>query len=201
MAKKTRRTRKVRRTRRRNPEKQNTPNENEIHHYSAKMAFDGKTLVSETQKDNEPAQRRVYTLKQLAREIPLAAELGKAHLGWNDRHVIQYPPPPKNLEFHSVLPNPSDLGLMPPNHHHHHNNHNNHNNHNHQNHKTTRRRMKMRQGLPLYSEPWNADADAGTGTDTDVQLNVQDKDYSQPRNLFDLPVASRNYTNAFSVPL
>ena len=166
MAKKTRRTRKVRRTRRRR-----SP-ETKIHHYSAKMMFDGKTLVSETQKNNEPAQRRVYTLKQLAREIPLAAELGKAHLGWNDRHVIQYPPPPKNLEFHSVLPNPSDLGLMPPNHH-----------HNHQNHKTTRRRMKMRQALPLYSEPWNADDDA------DIQLNVQDKDYSQPRNLFDLPVA------------
>jgi hypothetical protein len=49
--------------------------------------------------------------------------------------------------------------------------------------------MKMRQALPpppLYSEPWNADED--------IQLNVQDKDYSQPRNLFDLPVASRNYT-------
>ena len=168
MAKKTRRTRKVRRTRRRR-----SP-ETKIHHYSAKMMFDGKKLVSETQKNNEPAQRRVYTLKQLAREIPLAAELGKAHLGWNDRHVIHYPPTPKNLEFHSVLPNPSDLGLMPPNHH--------------QNHKTTRRRMKMRQALPpppLYSEPWNADDDA----DEDVQLNVQDKGYSQPRNLFDLPVA------------
>jgi hypothetical protein len=186
MAKKTRRTRKVRRTRRRrSPEKQNAllpANEAEAEaeaeapcHYSAKMMFDGKKLVSEIQKNNEPAQRRVYTLKQLAREIPLAAELGKAHLGWNDRHVIHYPPPPKNLEFHSVLPNPSDLGLMPPNHH--------------QNHKTTRRRMKMRQALPpppLYSEPWNADED--------IQLNVQDKDYSQPRNLFDLPVASRNYT-------
>ena len=169
MAKKTRRTRKVRRTRRRR-----SP-ETKIHHYSAKMMFDGKTLVSETQKNNEPAQRRVYTLKQLAREIPLAAELGKAHLGWNDRHVIHYPPPPKNLEFHSVLPNPSDLGLMPPPNHH-------------QNHKTTRRRMKMRQALPLpplYSEPWNADEDA----DADIQLNVQDKGYSQPRNLFDLPVA------------
>ena len=79
MAKNTRRARKVTRTRRRSSDKQKTPqappNENEIHHYSAKMAFDGKTLVSETQKNREPAQRRVYTLKQLAREIPLAAEL------------------------------------------------------------------------------------------------------------------------------
>lgn len=167
MAKKTRRTRKVRRTRRKPVAKEAEAEAEAPCHYSAKMAFDGKKLVSEIQKNNEPAQRRVYTLKQLAREIPLAAELGKAHLGWNDRHVIQYPPPPKNLEFHSVLPNPSDLGLMPPNHHH-------------QNHKTTRRRMKMRQAP---REPWNADEDA------DVQLNVQDKDYSQPRNLFDLPVA------------
>jgi hypothetical protein len=187
MAKKTRRARKVRRTHRRESKRMTTTttsksDENEFHHYSAKMMFDGKKLVSEIQKNNEPAQRRVYTLKQLAREIPLAAELGKAHLGWNDRAVIQYPPTPKNLDFQSVLPNPSDLGLMPPNHHHHH-------------HKTTRRRMKMRQALPpptLYSEPWNAGEDAGE--DADIQLNVQDKDYSQPRNLFDLPVASRNYT-------
>ena len=119
MVKKTKRVRKVRRTRRRS-EKQKTPPpappiENEIHEYSAKMVFDGKTLISETQKDAGPAQRRVYTLKQLAREIPLAAELGKAHLGWNDRHVIQYPPTPRHLAFHSVLPNPVDLGLMPPN--------------------------------------------------------------------------------------
>jgi hypothetical protein len=173
MAKKTRRARKVTRTRRRSSDKQKTqqapPNETEAEaeapcHYSAKMAFDGKTLVSETQKDNEPAQRRVYTLKQLAREIPLAAELGKAHLGWNDRHVIQYPPTPKNLEFHSVLPNPVDLGLMPPNHHTH--------NHHHHNHKTMRRRMKMRQA------PRNADA----GADAGIQLTVEDND-TQRRNL------------------
>lgn len=177
MAKKTRRTRKVRRTRRRrSPEKQNAllpANETEAEaeaeapcHYSAKMMFDGKTLVSETQKNNEPAQRRVYTLKQLAREIPLAAELGKAHLGWNDRHVIQYPPTPRNLAFHSVLPNPSDLGLMPPNHHH-------------QRHNNTMRRMRRMRQAPR--EPGDYD--------DNVQLNVQDKDYSQPRNLFDLPVA------------
>ena len=171
MVKKPRRTRKVRRTRRRS-EKQKTPlgppTETEIHQYSAKMAFDGKTLVSETQKDNEPAQRRVYTLKQLAREIPLAAELGKAHLGWNDRHVIQYPPTPRNLAFHSVLPNPVDLGLMPPNHH-------THNHHNHHHKTMRRRRMKMRQAP---REP--GDADAG------IQLTVQDND-DQRRNLFDLP--------------
>jgi hypothetical protein len=173
MVKKTRRTRKVRRTRRRS-EKQKTspspspPTQTEIHQYSAKMAFDGKTLVSETQKDNEPAQRRVYTLKQLAREIPLAAELGKAHLGWNDRHVIQYPPTPRNLAFHSVLPNPVDLGLMPPNHH-------THNHHNHHHKTMRRRRMKMRQAP---REP--GDADAG------IQLTVQDND-DQRRNLFDLP--------------
>ena len=165
MAKKTRRTRKVRRTRRK-PVAKEAEAEAPCH-YTAKMMFDGKTLVSETQKNSEPAQRRVYTLKQLAREIPLAAELGKEHLGWNDRHVIQYPPTPRNLAFHSVLPNPVDLGLMPPNHHHHHHHH----------HKTMRRRMKMRQAP---REP--GDADAG------IQLTVQDND-AQPRNLFDLPVA------------
>jgi hypothetical protein len=172
MAKKTRRARKVTRTRRRSSDKQKTqqapPNETEIHHYSAKMAFDGKTLVSETQKDNEPAQRRVYTLKQLAREIPLAAELGKEHLGWNDSHVIQYPATPRNLAFHSVLPNPVDLGLMPPNHHRHHKH-------------RTMRRMRA----PPHREP--GDADAGAGADDGIQLTVQDN-HAQRRNLFDLPV-------------
>ena len=160
MAKKTRRTRKVRRTRRRRRP------ETKIHHYSAKMMFDGKKLVSETQKNNEPAQRRVYTLKQLAREIPLAAELGKAHLGWNDRHVIQYPPPPKNLEFHSVLPNPSDLGLMPPTHQH---------KHLHNQHRTMRR---MPPPPPPPREP--------RGFDDNIQLTVQDNG-EQGRNFFDLP--------------
>lgn len=164
MAKKTRRTRKVRRTRRK-PVAKEAEAEAPCH-YSAKMMFDGKTLVSETQKNSEPAQRRVYTLKQLAREIPLAAELGKEHLGWNDRHVIQYPPTPRNLAFHSVLPNPVDLGLMPPNHHHHHH------------HKTMRRRMRRMRQAPR--EPGDYD--------DNVQLTVQDND-AQPRNLFDLPVA------------
>ena len=169
MVKKTKRVRKVRRTHRRS-EKQKTPPappiENEIHQYSAKMVFDGKTLVSETQKDAGPAQRRVYTLKQLAREIPLAAELGKAHLGWNERHVIQYPPTPRNLAFHSVLPNPVDLGLMPPSDHRH--------KHRHHQHRT------MRRIPPLHREP-------GDGYhDDNIQLTVQDND-DQRRNLFDLP--------------
>ena len=169
MAKKTKRVRKVRRTRRRS-EKQKTqsapPIENEIHQYSAKMVFDGKTLVSETQKDTEPAQRRVYTLKQLAREIPLAAELGKTHLGWNDRHVIQYPPTPRNLTFHSVLPNPVDLGLMPPTHQH---------KHRHHQHRTMRR---MPPPPPPPREP--------RGFDDNIQLTVQDNG-EQGRNFFDLP--------------
>lgn len=163
MAKKTRRTRKVRRTRRKPVAKEAEAEAEAPCHYTAKMMFDGKTLVSETQKNKEPAQRRVYTLKQLAREIPLAAELGKEHLGWNDRHVIQYPPTPRNLAFHSVLPNPVDLGLMPPNHHQRHNN-------------TMRRMRRMRQAP---REPGDYD--------DNVQLTVQDND-AQPRNLFDLPV-------------
>ena len=172
MAKKTRRTRKVRRTRRK-PVAKEAEAEAPCH-YSAKMMFDGKTLVSETQKNSEPAQRRVYTLKQLAREIPLAAELGKEHLGWNDRHVIQYPPTPRNLAFHSVLPNPVDLGLMPPNHHQHHH----HQHHHHQRHNNTMRRMRRMRQAPR--EPGDYD--------DNVQLTVQDND-AQPRNLFDLPVA------------
>ena len=83
------------------------------HHYYSKMAFDGKTLVSESQKDDEPVRRRVYTLKQLKREIPLAGKFVEEHLDGKIPHAINKPIP-KEITFRSVLPNPADLGLLPP---------------------------------------------------------------------------------------
>jgi|LauGreDrversion4_2_1035121.scaffolds.fasta_scaffold04188_3 hypothetical protein len=83
------------------------------HHYYSKMAFDGKTLVSESQKDDEPMRRRVYTLKQLKREIPLAGKFVEEHLDGKIPHAINKPIP-KEIAFRSVLPNPADLGLLPP---------------------------------------------------------------------------------------
>jgi hypothetical protein len=85
----------------------------ERHHYYSKMAFDGKTIVSESQKDNEPVHRQVFTLKQLKREIPLAGRLVDEHLGGVIPEAMNRPIP-KEIAFRSVLPNPADLGLLPP---------------------------------------------------------------------------------------
>jgi hypothetical protein len=105
------------------------------HHYYSKMAFDGKRIVSETQKDDEPVRRRVYTLKQLNREIPIAGELVKKHLGGVVPRTLSYPISRK-VAFRSVLPSPADIGLLPPPEMSH--NHNN-------NKKKTRRRRRRQQ--------------------------------------------------------
>lgn len=85
----------------------------EKHHFYSKMFFDGNTMISESQKDNEPVKRRKYTLKRLEREIPIAAELVKTHLRRKVPPAVNAPFP-RDIEFTSVLPNPIDLGLMPP---------------------------------------------------------------------------------------
>jgi hypothetical protein len=128
------------------------------HHYYSKMAFDGKRIVSETQKDDEPVRRRVYTLKQLNREIPIAGELVKKHLGGVVPRTLSYPISRK-VAFRSVLPSPADIGLLPPPEMSH--NHNNHNN----NKKKTRRRRRRQQ----------------PNDDDNMRLVVEDND------IFDLP--------------
>ena len=127
------------------------------HHYYSKMAFDGKRIVSETQKDDEPVRRRVYTLKQLNREIPIAGELVKKHLGGVVPRTLSYPISRK-VAFRSVLPSPADIGLLPPPEMSH--NHNNHNN----NKKKTRRRRRQQ-----------------PNDDDNMRLVVEDND------IFDLP--------------
>lgn len=54
-------------------------------------------MVVETQNDNEPLQRRVYTMKQLEREIPIGAELLR------DANI----PVPRRLQF----PIPRRIGI------------------------------------------------------------------------------------------
>jgi len=85
----------------------------EKHHFYSKMLFDGNTMITESQKDNEPVKRRKYTLKRLEREIPIGAELVKKHLRRKVPPAVN-DPFPRDIEFTSVLPNPIDLGLMPP---------------------------------------------------------------------------------------
>jgi len=109
MAKKTRRN--ARKTTISAP--QPAPITAEHHHYYSKTTFDGNNIVSETQKDDEPMRRRVYTLKQLSKEIPLAGELVKEHLGGVVPQTLSYPIS-KNVKFRSVLPSPAEMGLLPP---------------------------------------------------------------------------------------
>ena len=102
----------------------------EKHHFHSKMFFDGNTMITESQKDNEPVKRRKYTLKRLEQEIPIGAELVKRHLRRKVPPAVNAPFP-KDIEFTSVLPNPIDLGLMPPSisrddHDHDHNHHDHH---------------------------------------------------------------------------
>lgn len=92
---------------------QTTPPVVEKHHFYSKMLFDGNTMITESQKDNEPVKRRKYTLKRLEREIPIGAELVKTHLRRKVPPAVNAPFP-RDIEFTSVLPNPIDLGLMPP---------------------------------------------------------------------------------------
>jgi hypothetical protein len=77
------------------------------------MVFDGKTLRTESKQDDKPIKRRKYTLKDLEKEIPIGAELVKEYLDYKVPRELEEPLP-KNAVFQSVLPNPDDLGLMPP---------------------------------------------------------------------------------------
>jgi hypothetical protein len=87
--------------------------EEHMHHYYSKMFFDGKTVSTESQENDGPIKRRKYTLEDIEQDIPIGAELIKKHLDRKVPLAIQYPLP-KEIEFKSVLPNPADLGLMPP---------------------------------------------------------------------------------------
>ena len=86
---------------------------NEQHQYYTRMNYDGKTLSVESQQDNQPIRRKKYTLKQLRREIPVAAELINKYLdGKVPRSLHRHPP--HAVSIYPVLPNPVDLGLIPP---------------------------------------------------------------------------------------
>ena len=138
----------------------------EHHHYYSKMAFDGKNIVSESQKDNEPVRRRVYTLKQLKREIPLAGKFVEEDLGGIIPEAIHHPIP-KELRFRSVLPNPADLGLLPP--------------------RESRRRFRTVRRM-RHSRRKPRPAAHNDDEQENMRLLVEDNDAADQRsNLFDLP--------------
>lgn len=85
------------------------------HQYYTRMNYDGRILSVESQQDNQPIRRKKYTLKQLRREIPVAAELINKYLdGKVPRSLHNHNHPPHAVSIYPVLPNPVDLGLLPP---------------------------------------------------------------------------------------
>jgi len=87
----------------------------ETHRFISSMTFDGNTLTTQTQKDDEPVIRRRYTKEQLAREIPIGNEMVEQYLDGKmpkelQAHHHQHGRP----VFRNVLVSPADLGLLPP---------------------------------------------------------------------------------------
>jgi hypothetical protein len=159
MVQKTKRARKPRSSRRRIKRRIEKPEHEqnaEEHHFYSKMVFDGNTMFTESQKDDEPIKRRKFTLRQLEEEIPIGAELIKTHL---DRKVpiALNRPIPRDIGFKSVLPNPYDLGLMPPQ-----------TRRRHKHHRSRHHRRRDNENLRLM-------------------IDAEDDNHHQPRNIFDLP--------------
>jgi hypothetical protein len=145
-------------------ENENERKENaEEHHFYSKMFFDGNTMFTESQKDNEPVKSQKYTLRRLEKEIPVAAILVKTHLNRKVPPALNRPFP-RDIGFKSVLPNPYDLGLMPPQTRTRHNKHD---------------RKHDKENVRLVIED-NDD-------DYDDDYDDYGNNNNRPRNLFDLP--------------
>lgn len=92
----------------------------ESHRFMSSVTFDGKTLTTKTQKDNEPVIERRYTKEQLAREIPIGKEMvdmyldGKMPKELHDHHRKHTRGTGRSDVFQNVLVSPADLGLLPP---------------------------------------------------------------------------------------
>lgn len=101
--------------RKKNTRKKASTSSSRRHQYYSKLEYDGNTLSMESQQDNQPIKRKKYTLKQLRREIPVAAGLIDKYLDGkvpSSLHNHKYPE--NTVSIYPVLPNPVDLGLIPP---------------------------------------------------------------------------------------
>ena len=86
----------------------------ESHSFKSSMTFDGKTLTTKTQKDNEPVVEHRFTRNDLAREIPIGKEMVDEYLDGKMPKELQYHNKNKDNMFTNVLISPGDLGLLPP---------------------------------------------------------------------------------------
>ena len=100
------------------PRQRNTPIkvvDNIPHQYYTKMNYDGNVLSVESKQDNQRVKREKYTLNRLRREIPVAARLIEQYLGGEiPKELHNHEHLPNTVSIYPVLPNPIDLGLIPP---------------------------------------------------------------------------------------
>lgn len=89
--------------------------ENHHHRFVSSVTFDGKKLVTKTQKDNEPVNEKIYTMDQLGEELPIGRELIETYLDGNmPRGLQEHHHTHMNPMFENVLVHPADLGLLAP---------------------------------------------------------------------------------------
>jgi hypothetical protein len=102
----------------------------ESHRFMSSITFDGNTLITKTQKDDEPVIERKYTKEQLAREIPIGKEMVDMYLDgempkelqahhrrqhhYHDDDIMKHRKHDESAIFNNVLISPADLGLLPP---------------------------------------------------------------------------------------
>jgi len=87
----------------------------ETHRFISSITFDGNTLTTQTQQDDEPVIRHRYTKEQLAREIPIGNELVEKYLdGKMPKELQAHQAHHRRPVFRNVLVSPVDLGLLPP---------------------------------------------------------------------------------------
>ena len=151
------------------------PAESESQRFVSSMTFDGNTLVTKTQKNNEPVNEEIYTMDQLAQDLPIGKRLIDIHLDGKmprqlqEHHHHHHRKRMKPM-FNNVLLHPADLGLLAPNV----------EVSNPNKHRSLRRgrRHSARHSRDNHMRLMVSDADA------DDDAGVQ---YKRPRNLFDLP--------------
>ena len=161
-----------RRVRRNTPAPERGPAETQ--RFVSSITFDGNTLVTKTQKNNEPVNEEIYTMDQLAEDLPIGKRLIDIHLdGKMPRQLQQHHRKRMKPMFNNVLLHPADLGLLAPNV----------EVSNPVKHRSLRRRRRHSARHSRDDDMRLMVSDAADDAD-DADAGVQ---YKRPRNLFDLP--------------
>ena len=145
----------------------------ESQRFVSSMTFDGNTLVTKTQKNNEPVNEQIYTMDQLAEDLPIGKRLIDIHLdGEMPRQLQQHHRKRMKPMFNNVLLHPADLGLLAPNV---------------EVINPADKRRSLRRRRRRHSARHSRDHHMRlmvSDADDDADAGVQ---YKRPRNLFDLP--------------